>query len=150
MKNAAAVNAAALPTTAARTTVAGATRATVLRRASNGLALAAGAAVLALGLTGSALAQARGDARNGAQLSAMCAGCHGINGLRNAYPEVYRIPKIGGQHPDYIVAALQGYRSGERNHPTMRAIASSLTDQAMADLAAFYSQGGLRAAAAGK
>lgn len=120
------------------------------RRAIGRIALSFGAAALVLGVAGDALAQARGDARNGAQLAAMCAGCHGINGLRNAYPEVYRIPKIGGQHPDYLVAALQAYRSGERNHATMRAIASSLTDQAMADLAAFYSQGGLRAAPAGK
>lgn len=120
------------------------------RHAIGRIALSLGAAALAAGLSGSALAQARGDAKNGAQLSAMCAGCHGINGLRNAYPEVYRIPKIGGQHPDYLVAALQAYRSGERNHPTMRAIASSLTDQAMADLAAFYGQGGLRAPSAGK
>ena len=120
------------------------------RRAIGRIARFLGAGVLALGLAGTALAQARGDAKSGAQLSAMCAGCHGINGLRNAYPEVYRIPKIGGQHPDYLVAALQAYRSGERNHATMRAIAGSLTDQAMADLAAFYGQGGLRATPAGK
>ena len=47
------------------------------------------------------------------------------------------------------MSALQAYRSGERSHPTMRAIASSLSDQAMADLAAFYGQGGLRATTAG-
>ncbi|MCE2947452.1 MAG: c-type cytochrome [bacterium] len=92
-----------------------------------------------------------GDARMGAQRAAMCSGCHGISGLRNAYPEVFHFPKIGNQYPEYIVAALQAYRSGERTHPTMRAIASSLTDQAMADLAAFYGQGGLRSTtAAGK
>ncbi len=89
-----------------------------------------------------------GDARVGAQRAAMCAGCHGISGLRNAYPEVFHVPKIGNQYPEYIVSALQAYRSGERSHPTMRAIASSLTDQAMADLAAFYGQGGLRATTA--
>ena len=55
-------------------------------------------------------------------------------------------------HTEYrLNALLQAYRSGERSHPTMRAIASALTDQAMADLAAFYGQGGLRPApAAGK
>ena len=137
MKNAAAIHAAAIHFAPVQRTV-------------KRIALSLGMMALALAAGGVALAQTRGDAKNGAQLSAMCAGCHGINGLRNAYPEVYRIPKIGGQHPEYIVAALQGYRSGERNHPTMRAIASSLTDQAMADLAAYYSQGGLRAAPAGK
>ena len=92
-----------------------------------------------------------GDAKVGAQRAAMCSGCHGISGLRNAYPEVFHFPKIGNQHPEYILSALQAYRSGERSHPTMRAIASALTDQAMADLAAFYGQGGLRPApAAGK
>lgn len=89
-----------------------------------------------------------GDARMGAQRAAMCSGCHGISGLRNAYPDVFHFPKIGNQHPEYIVSALHAYRSGERSHPTMRAIASSLTDQAMADLAAFYGLGGLRAGTA--
>jgi cytochrome c553 len=112
-----------------------------------------GLAAILLGTTAvPASAQApTGDARMGAQRAAMCSGCHGIAGLRNAFPEVFHFPKIGNQHPEYIVAALQAYRSGERSHPTMRAIASSLTDQAMADLAAFYGQGGLRAGtAAGK
>jgi cytochrome c553 len=93
-----------------------------------------------------ATAQAlKGDPKVGSQRAAMCSGCHGISGLRNAYPEVFHIPKIGNQHPEYIAAALQAYRSGERSHPTMRAIASSLNDQAIADLAAFYGTGGLRA-----
>ena len=112
-----------------------------------------GVAAVLLGTTAiTASAQTvKGDPKVGAQRAAMCAGCHGISGLRHAYPEVFHFPKIGNQHPEYIVAALQAYRSGERNHPTMRAIASSLTDQAMADLAAFYGQGGLRKpTAAGK
>jgi cytochrome c553 len=78
----------------------------------------------------------------------MCDGCHGISGWRTAYPEVYSVPKIGGQHPAYIVKALQEYKSGERSHPSMRAIAASLSDQDMADLAAYY--GGAGAGAAGK
>ncbi len=61
-----------------------------------------------------------------------------VAGWRTAYPEVYGVPKIGGQHPAYIVKALQAYKSGERNHPSMRAIAASLSDQDMADLAAYY------------
>lgn len=73
----------------------------------------------------------------GGKLS-MCRGCHGIPGYRNAFPEVYSVPKLGGQHPDYIVRALQAYRDGEREHGTMQAIARGLSDQDMADLAAYY------------
>ena len=68
----------------------------------------------------------------------MCVGCHGIPGYRASFPEVYHVPKIGGQHPAYIVKALNAYKAGERSHPTMRGIANSLTDQDMADLAAYY------------
>ena len=68
----------------------------------------------------------------------MCKGCHGIPGWRTVYPEVYSVPLIAGQHQAYIVKALQAYRSGERSHPSMRAIASSLSDQDMMNLAAYY------------
>jgi cytochrome c553 len=80
-----------------------------------------------------------GDAAAGAKKNQMCAGCHGIAGWRTAYPEVYKVPKIGGQHASYIIKALQEYKGGERSHPSMRAIAASLSDQDMADLAAYYS-----------
>lgn len=68
----------------------------------------------------------------------MCNGCHGIVGYRTAFPQVYHVPHIGGQNPGYIVKALEAYKSGERNHPSMRGIAASLTPQDMADLAAYY------------
>ena len=68
----------------------------------------------------------------------MCMGCHGIPMYKTAFPEVYSVPMIAGQSPDYIVKALQGYRSGDRSHPTMRGIARRLTDQDMADVAAYY------------
>ena len=79
-----------------------------------------------------------GDPAAGARKTQMCAGCHGIDGWRTAYPEVYSVPKIGGQHPAYIVKALQEYKSGERSHPSMKAIAATLSDQDMQDLAAYY------------
>lgn len=79
-----------------------------------------------------------GNAAAGSEKNQMCGGCHGISGWRTAYPEVYQVPKIGGQHPEYIIKALMAYKSGERQHPSMRAIAASLSDQDMADLAAFY------------
>ncbi len=68
----------------------------------------------------------------------MCIGCHGIPGYQASFPQVHKVPKISGQNAPYIVAALTAYRKGERKHPTMRAIAGSLSDQDMADLAAFY------------
>ena len=71
-------------------------------------------------------------------LHAQCIGCHGIPGYKTAFPEVYHVPKIAGQQPGYIVAALKAYKSGERSHPSMRGIAASLNDQDMADLAAYY------------
>ena len=69
---------------------------------------------------------------------AMCIGCHGIPGYKTAFPDVYHVPKIAGQQPAYIVAALKGYKDGSRSHPSMRGIAASLSDQDMADLAAYY------------
>ena len=87
-----------------------------------------------------------GDAAKGAQKNQMCTGCHGIDGWRTAFPEVYNVPRIGGQHEAYLVKALQQYKSGERSHPSMRAIAAPLSEQDMADLAAYYAQGGVKTA----
>ena len=70
--------------------------------------------------------------------TAMCVGCHGIQGYRTAFPEVYHVPKIAGQQPAYLISALKAYKSGDRSHPSMRGIAASLSDQDMADLAAYY------------
>ncbi|GLU35216.1 c-type cytochrome [Trinickia caryophylli] len=69
---------------------------------------------------------------------AMCIGCHGIPDYRTAYPEVYQVPKLGGQNAQYLVNALQGYKKGDRHFATMHAIAQSLTDQDIADIAAYY------------
>ena len=69
----------------------------------------------------------------------MCIGCHGIPGYKATFPEVYHVPKIAGQTAEYIAVALDEYRRGARNHPSMSAIAESLTDQDIADLAAYYS-----------
>jgi cytochrome c553 len=68
----------------------------------------------------------------------MCIGCHGIAGYQASFPEVYKVPKISGQNAKYIVASLNAYKQGERKHPSMRGISQSLTDQDMADLAAYY------------
>jgi cytochrome c553 len=87
-----------------------------------------------------------GDPMKGSQKVQMCQGCHGILGWRTAYPEVYRVPKIAGQHPAYIIAALKEYRALQRSHPSMDAIAASLSDQDMADIAAYYAQAPLQTA----
>lgn len=79
----------------------------------------------------------QGDAKRGAVLGETCKGCHGVPGSHNAYPSYY-VPKLGGQNLEYIEIALQGYRRGTRSHPTMQAQASSLSDQDIADLAAFF------------
>jgi cytochrome c553 len=95
-------------------------------------------ALLALAASGTAAA-AEGNAAAGRQKASACMGCHNIGGYKTAFPQVYSVPKLGGQHAAYIVKALQAYKSGERSHPTMRAIAAGLSDQDMADLAAYYS-----------
>ena len=83
-------------------------------------------------------AMAEGDIDNGRLQSQTCMGCHGAPGMRNAYPG-YRVPKLGGQHADYIVAALQAYKARLRSHPTMQAQAADLSDKDMADIAAYFS-----------
>jgi cytochrome c553 len=88
-----------------------------------------------------------GDPNAGRSRTAMCAGCHEIPGWQTAFPETYKVPRIIGQHPAYIVSALQAYKRGDRAHPSMRAIAASLSDKDMADLAAYYGQQGMKTAA---
>ena len=84
----------------------------------------------------------KGDANAGATKIAMCVGCHGIAGYQASFPEVYKVPKISGQSEKYITTVLNAYKKGERKHPTMRGIATSLTDQDMADISAYYANHG--------
>jgi cytochrome c553 len=93
------------------------------------------ALALAAGFAATARAQ---DAKAGEKKAAMCIGCHGIPGYQASFPEIHKVPMISGQGGKYIAAALAAYKKGERKHPTMRAIAVSLSDQDMADLGAFY------------
>jgi len=116
------------------------------------------AALIACALAGAAMAQApaqpdqtaasaapaaaaaavvQGDPHRGKELSYTCLGCHGIDGYRNAYPD-YSVPKLEGQNPEYLLAALHGYRDGDRSHLTMHSQASELSDQEMADIAVFF------------
>ena len=74
--------------------------------------------------------------------TAMCVGCHAIKGYHATFPEVYRVPMIAGQGAKYIAAALTAYKNGDRKHPTMRAIATSLSDQDILDISAYYEHEG--------
>ena len=79
-----------------------------------------------------------GDAKRGQALTYTCNGCHAIPNYKNVYP-TYSVPKLHNQRPEYIVAALKAYKSGERSHGTMHAQASSMNEQDMADIAAYLS-----------
>ena len=100
---------------------------------------------LVLALAGTA--QAAGDVQRGKQIGYTCLGCHGIENYKNAYPN-YSVPKLVGQHPEYIVAALKSYRGKQRSLGTMYAQASSLSDQDMEDVAAYLASAVLPAGAA--
>jgi cytochrome c553 len=74
--------------------------------------------------------------RRGHELAYTCQGCHSIPNYKNVYP-TYSVPKLSGQRPEYLVAALKAYKSGERSHGTMHSQASSMSEQDMADIAAY-------------
>ncbi len=78
-----------------------------------------------------------GDVTAGKTKAIPCMGCHGIPGYFNVYPS-YHVPRVGGQHAEYIVAALKAYKNGDRAHKTMQAQAASLSEQDMADIAAYF------------
>lgn len=102
---------------------------------------ARGISIAAIGLlmvTGGTV-QAAGDPEQGRYLAFTCTGCHNVPGYTNAYP-TYNVPKVWGQHAAYIEAALKEYRSGARPHKTMQAQAMTLSDQDIADIAAYFAQ----------
>jgi cytochrome c553 len=77
---------------------------------------------------------AAGDAAAGKQKAQQCAVCHGIDGVA-AVPDA---PNIGGESSIYLTRQLEAFRSGERRHEQMSIIAEGLSDQDIADLAAWY------------
>jgi cytochrome c553 len=103
------------------------------------IATAAVAATCLLALPASAADEPKGNVEAAKSKVSMCIGCHGIVGYKASFPEVYSVPKIAGQNDKYLQVALRAYASGERTHPTMDAIAKSLSAQDIADLAAYYS-----------
>ncbi|MDW8479525.1 MAG: cytochrome c [Xanthomonadales bacterium] len=102
------------------------------------------ALLLALPLASPAKAEPpAGDPERGRSKAYTCRGCHGIPGYRNVYPH-YHVPLIAGQNESYLVEALKAYREGRRRHPTMRAQGLTLSDQDIADIAAFLARAGER------
>ena len=83
---------------------------------------------------------AAGDVAEGQIKAISCMGCHGIPGYNNVYP-TYHVPKVGGQTPEYVIEALKAYKAGKRGHKTMQAQAASLSEQDMADIAAYFATG---------
>jgi len=97
---------------------------------------------------------AAGNAADGKTKSATCAACHGTDG--NSVVPTF--PKLAGQHASYIEKQLADFKAGNRKDPTMSAMAAPLSEQDMADLAAYFasntrsigSVGNAELAAAGK
>jgi len=92
-------------------------------------------AALAL-LPAAASGQDQGDPERGRVIGYTCTGCHGIPFYQNIYP-TYTVPRIAGQNQQYLISALKAYRNGERQHATMQAQASTLTDQDILDVTAW-------------
>jgi cytochrome c553 len=112
-------------------------------------ALATVLVALASASLGAQAQDVKASPQAGEKKAAMCIGCHGIPGYQASFPEVHKVPMISGQGAKYLAAALQAYQKGDRKHPSMRAIAASLTDQDVADLSAFYEAQGKTAGSAG-
>lgn len=81
---------------------------------------------------------ASGDYEAGKIKAYTCTGCHGIVGYKNTYP-MYHVPRIGGQNMEYLVIALKGFKSGERQHKTMNLQAEALSEQDIEDIAVYLS-----------
>ncbi len=77
--------------------------------------------------------------KNGEILANTCLGCHGVPSYTNVYPS-YKVPKLAGQHKEYIISALQAYRSGNRSHPTMKVQSMRLSYSDITAIAAYFGQ----------
>ncbi len=95
---------------------------------------AKGLVVLALGLMFSVASQAADPKAAESQAKTLCAGCHGPNGV--SMNPLW--PNLAGQQDQYLIKSMQDYRNGVRNDPIMAPLAKTLTDEAIADLAAYF------------
>ena len=115
--------------------------AVLLALAGSAILIVSGAGVtpaMGQGATGAAPGEPVGDAGRGLKKSATCVGCHSIPGYKADFPMVYSVPMLGGQNAKYIENALKEYQKGERRFPSMMATAKSLSDQDIADVAAYF------------
>ncbi len=95
--------------------------------------LTAAATLLVAGVS-MGTAQAAGDVDAGAEKSATCAACHGVDGIS----QIITYPILAGQYPSYLTHALESYRDGTRQNAIMAGFAGALSDQDIADLAAYF------------
>ena len=93
--------------------------------------LAAGS--LLVGFCG--VSKAAGDAAAGKQKAAVCAACHGANGISTS-PQ---FPNLAGQKQEYLILQLKAFRDGQRKNPTMSPMAAGLSDQDIDNLTAYFS-----------
>lgn len=84
---------------------------------------------------------AAGNPEAGRTKAFTCMGCHGVASYTNAYP-TYHVPKLGGQHAQYLVAAMQAYQNSQRPHGTMHAQIANLSAQDLDDIAAYFAARG--------
>lgn len=90
--------------------------------------------LLAMTIAGAAGAEAAGDAAAGKKKAAMCAVCHGLDGIA----KLPGAPNLAGQNEIYLVRSLTAYKTGERKNEQMSIVAPSLSDEDIANLAAYY------------
>lgn len=76
------------------------------------------------------------DAKAGKEKAISCAGCHGVEGISAAG----MFPNLAGQKAEYFESALKAYRDGDRVNDMMTGMARDLSDETIADLAAYYSE----------
>jgi cytochrome c553 len=87
-----------------------------------------------------AIAFSTGNPTAGQNKSAVCQACHGVNGM--SLQPIY--PNLAGQHQDYLIKTLEGFRDGSRQNAIMSGFAANLTDTDIEDITAWYaSQEGL-------
>jgi cytochrome c553 len=90
-------------------------------------------------------ATAPGDAARGEARTAVCASCHGADGIST----IPTNPNLAGQHARYLSNALKDYKSGRRSNPIMTSMVAALSEQDIEDIAAYYAGQSVRPPSAG-
>lgn len=94
--------------------------------------------LIALAVTGFAVAlpaHAANIAAGKEKATALCAACHGADGVTTIDPSY---PVLAGQYPDFLARALGDYKSGARKNPIMMGLAATLTPEDIRNVAAYY------------